>query len=204
MEEGEGLHLDFKFEVSDASKIARSLVSFANTLGGKLLIGVNDDGTISGIRSAEELFMIEKAALEYCKPPVNFVSREWRLKGKVVLVVSIAPSLSTPHKAPDHAGAFKAFVRIDDQNMLANGIQMKIWNKQNEMNDINFVYSDEARIMLSMFDDTEFLTLENVLSVVKLSKFNIENILAELILMKVLNMSVSTDKVLFSLMDPEE
>jgi len=42
IEQGEGQQLDFKFEVSDAVKIARSLTAFANTVGGKLLIGVNN------------------------------------------------------------------------------------------------------------------------------------------------------------------
>ncbi|MBU3926523.1 MAG: ATP-binding protein, partial [Bacteroidetes bacterium] len=47
--EGEHQHLDFKFEISDAAKIARSLVEFANTEGGTLLIGVNDNGSLIGI-----------------------------------------------------------------------------------------------------------------------------------------------------------
>jgi len=57
--QGEHQQLDFKFEISDAAKIARSLVAFANTDGGKLLIGVKDNGVIAGVRSEEEKFMIE-------------------------------------------------------------------------------------------------------------------------------------------------
>ncbi|WP_292288915.1 RNA-binding domain-containing protein [Marivita sp.] len=44
--EGEHQKQDFKFAVNDARKIARSLVAFANTDGGKLLIGVKDNGVI--------------------------------------------------------------------------------------------------------------------------------------------------------------
>ena len=54
IKQGEGLHLDFKFEISNVAKIARSLVAFANTDGGKLLIGVKDNGVIRGIKSEEE------------------------------------------------------------------------------------------------------------------------------------------------------
>jgi len=132
IEQGEGLKLDFKFEVSDAAKIARSLTAFANTVGGVLLIGVNDDGSISGIKSEEELFMIEKAASNFCFPPVVFSSRNWRINGKNVLKIDIPKSIIAPHKAPDHNNELKVFVRIDDQNMLANGIQMKIWKKLND------------------------------------------------------------------------
>ena len=46
--EGEHQQLDFKFEIRDTKKIARSLVAFANTNGGKLLVGVKDNGVITG------------------------------------------------------------------------------------------------------------------------------------------------------------
>ena len=42
--EGEHQQQDFKFEISDARKIAKTLSAFANTDGGRLLIGVKDNG----------------------------------------------------------------------------------------------------------------------------------------------------------------
>lgn len=47
---GEHVHQDFKFAISDARKIAKSLSAFANTEGGRLLVGVKDNGKIAGIR----------------------------------------------------------------------------------------------------------------------------------------------------------
>lgn len=43
---GEGVDLDFKQEIQNPRKIAKSMVSFANTQGGILLIGVRDNGSI--------------------------------------------------------------------------------------------------------------------------------------------------------------
>ena len=43
IEEGEQTQ-DFKMRIDDAAKIARTLVAFANTDGGRLLIGVKDNG----------------------------------------------------------------------------------------------------------------------------------------------------------------
>ena len=60
--EGEHQQQDFKFEISDARKIAKTLSAFANTDGGRLLIGVKDNGRIAGVRSEEEKYMIEAAA----------------------------------------------------------------------------------------------------------------------------------------------
>ena len=65
--EGEHQQQDFKFEISDARKIAKSLSAFSNTDGGRLLVGVKDNGKIAGVRSEEEIYMIEAAAKLYCK-----------------------------------------------------------------------------------------------------------------------------------------
>ena len=168
-----------------------------------MLIGVNDNGTISGVRSEEELFMIEKAAENYCVPKVLFTSRKWRVTGKNVLVINLEISQTPPHKAPDQNGDYKVYVRIDDQNMLANGVQMKIWKKLNAKGDINFVYSDEAKALLNIIGNFETLSLNKILSQIELSKYKTENILAELIIMKIIKMEVYIDSVLFSLIDPE-
>lgn len=53
--EGEHQMLDFKFEISDSKRIARSLAAFANTDGARLLVGVKDNGAIAGVRSEEEI-----------------------------------------------------------------------------------------------------------------------------------------------------
>ena len=80
IEQGENQQLDFKFEISDSRKIARTLVAFSNTDGGTLLVGVKDNGNIAGVRSEEEYFMIEAAARMYCRPEVKFTTREWELQ----------------------------------------------------------------------------------------------------------------------------
>jgi predicted HTH transcriptional regulator len=49
--QGEHQQFDFKFEVSDSKKIAKTLSAFANTDGGRLLIGVKDNGNITGTRN---------------------------------------------------------------------------------------------------------------------------------------------------------
>ena len=69
--EGEHIHQDFKFAISDARKIARSLSAFANTEGGRLLVGVKDNGSIAGVRSEEEIYMIDAAATMYCRPALQ-------------------------------------------------------------------------------------------------------------------------------------
>ena len=86
---GENQQLDFKFEISDSRKIAKTLVAFSNTDGGTLLIGVKDNGKIAGVRSDEEFFMVQASAGMYCRPEINFESKRWTVDGKTVLEVTI-------------------------------------------------------------------------------------------------------------------
>ena len=96
IEEGEHEHQDFKFQISDARKIARSISAFANNSGGHLLVGVKDNGRIAGVRSDEEIYMIEQAAQMYCRPPQKVQCTVYRVEGKSVLKVDIAPADALP------------------------------------------------------------------------------------------------------------
>lgn len=201
---GEGLHLDFKFEVSDAPKIARSLVAFANTDGGKLLIGVNDEGVIKGIQSAEEFHMIENAANNYCRPKVNFTSKEWNFKGKKVLEVDIPFSMEYPHKAPDHSGKYKAYIRFEDQNLLADSILIKLWDKERNQNDIRLIYTEELRNILLYIEQNEPVKVDDIMSAFHLSKFKTEHLLTDLVIFDVLKMDTSGSNIQFYLTDLNE
>ena len=50
---GEGVDLDFKKTITFHHKIAKTMVAFANNKGGKILIGVMDDGTVKGVKNEE-------------------------------------------------------------------------------------------------------------------------------------------------------
>ena len=147
--------------------------------------------------------MIEKAAEKYCIPKVLFTSRKWRINGKNILAINIDISQTPPHKAPDQNGDYKVYIRTEDQNMLANGVQMKIWKKLNTISDVSFEYSDEAKAILNIIGNFETISLDKLLDQMELSKYKTENILAELIIMKVVKMSVNITSTSFSLMDPD-
>ena len=199
IEQGEGLHLDFKFEISDAAKIARSLVAFANTDGGKLLIGVRDNGTVRGIQSEEEFYMIENAAQNYCKPVVLFISKEWMLKGRKILEVNIPVSKQKPHRAPDRDGKFKAFYRYKDENLLATGVQMKIWRKFNSTNNISVNIEGAYKWILEHLENNESITIAQFQSLASISKHQAEEIISDLIVMDVLKMKINQKEQLILL-----
>lgn len=195
IEEGEHQMLDFKFEISDSKKIARTLVAFANTDGGRLLIGVKDNGSISGIRSEEEKYMIESAAQMYCNPIVKFQTREWVVNGKTVLEV-IVPKSKNKHKAPDHNNAYKVYIRVKDQNILADRILLKIWKYQNNKHNINVTFTEAEMFLLKYLNSNERITLEEFGIKAKISRKEAERILVNFTLMNMIEMEI-TEKVIF-------
>ena len=121
--EGEHLHQDFKYFLSDARKIARSVAAFANTDGGRLLIGVKDNGKIVGIKNDEDIHLIEAAAQVFCKPEVDYEPRIWEYGTRRVLEVWIAPSPHAPHTAPDENGRPTVYIRKADENKVASAVE---------------------------------------------------------------------------------
>ncbi len=204
IEQGEGLHLDFKFEVSDAPKIARSLVAFANTDGGTLLIGVKDNGKIAGIRSEEEFYMIQNAAMRFCKPEIIFRTKEWRIEGKKVLEVTIPKGIRIPYKALGRAGKPKAYIRVADENILASGVQMKIWQGRKSKKEIRFSNSEQERTLLRCLNEKEASALYTLKKRCGLSSFRTEKLLADFVLLGLVQMETKADDIYFRLTDTED
>ncbi len=71
LQEGEGVMLEYKESLS--SSFARELVGFANTAGGRILLGVRDDGTVKGIADTNELRARIQDIARNCDPPVKIL-----------------------------------------------------------------------------------------------------------------------------------
>ena len=197
IEEGEGLHLDFKYEISDAPKIARSLAAFANTEGGSLLVGVKDNGVLRGVTSEEEYYMVEMAAQLYCKPEVVFHTKEWDVNGIKVLEIIIPKGEKIPYKAPDKIGKFKAFVRVADENILACGVQMKVWKKEKSSKNIQFTGTEEEYRLLQLLKENQSVTLHSFQKNANITKFRAENILSNFIVLGLVEMETRADGCYF-------
>lgn len=152
---GEGLRMDFKQQVEDQRKIARTLVAFANCEGGSLLIGVKDNHKISGVNPEEELHMIQGAADLYCYPKVKFDYQIWQEEMKLVLEVRVSKDHSQLYKALDDQGKRRVFLRIEDHTLKANkvienGIRLKRRNVERPV-----VVSDQYLSLLSWISQLE-------------------------------------------------
>lgn len=125
--EGEHQQQDFKYFLNDAKKIARTLAAFANTDGGRLLVGVKDNGKVVGLKHKdEEVYVVEAAANVFCMPAVVFETRYWNYEGRTVLDVWVPKSGQAPHTAPAENGKAACFIRKEDENKVASELETAV------------------------------------------------------------------------------
>lgn len=132
LEAGESATLDFKQSVTNAAKIAKTMVSFANTHGGVLLIGVRDNRSISGVKSEDEKYMLDMAAGFYCKPEIPCQITEWEVDGKVVIEATIPEGNKKPYYAKGEDGKWWVYVRVKDQSLLASKTTVDFMRRQSD------------------------------------------------------------------------
>ena len=197
--EGEHQQLEFKFEVSDFRKIARTLVAFSNTDGGSLLIGVKDNGTVAGVRSEEEYFMVEGAARIYCKPEVTFKVREWQTDGKKVLEIIIDEGIHKPYLAQDPEGRWVAYIRQGDENFKANKVMLKIWNRQREGVNTTIKFRQPEKALLAYLEANPHITISKYRRIAGLTQEEAEDILVSFTLLRIIRMEYIANAVNFSL-----
>lgn len=197
--EGENEVLDFKHSITDSKKIARSLVAFANTQGGKLLVGVRDNGSISGITSEEEFYMVEAAAHLYCRPEIRFSTETWYIKGKTVLEITIPKSLQKTYYARDKDGKWKVYIRVKDQNLLANRVLIKAWKQRQKKRGTLIRYTDKEKILLDYLSEHSSITFSKFRRIARISPFKAERILINMVVLNLVEIVFTENSTYYTL-----
>jgi predicted HTH transcriptional regulator len=187
---GEGEELDFKFAINDSRKIARSIAAFANTKGGTLLIGVRDNGSIAGVRSDEELHMVDTAVLLYCSEPVATHKKIYRVEGRDVLEVKIEfqerKRLVAVKEEDDRE---RVYIRIGDENQIVNSVWLKVWAKKNKPFNQQIDFTEKELFFIRQFQNGGRHTLHHLTKLTNLHKKVIEELLVKFILFDLLEMT---------------
>lgn len=179
--EGEHQQQDFKFEISDARKIAKTLSAFANTEGGRLLIGVKDNGRIAGIRSEEEKYMIEAAADLYCTPKIDYDMQTYLVEGRQILIVEVEESRQKPVYAKDESGRDLAYLRVKDENILATPVHLRVWEQSGSPAGELTEYTEREQLLLNLLEHNDLLSLNRYCRLARIPRRAAENLLARFI-----------------------
>ncbi len=196
--EGEHQQQDFKYRVSDARKLAKSVSAFANTDGGRLLIGVRDDGQMSGVRSEEEIYMMHQAAYRYCRPEASIKFDTYHVGRHTIVVATVPPSEKRPVCALDENDRPRAYIRIADENIVASPVHLAIWRDAQNTKGTTMAYTDAVRCILDILRNQP-LTLNQIVRRSSLPRPKVITLLARLVRFGIVGCTHSDQQFLFSL-----
>ena len=194
--EGEHQQQDFKYRVADACKLAKSVSAFANTDGGRLLIGVRDDGHLSGVRSEEEIYMMHQAAYKYCKPEASIKFDTYHAEGRTIVVATVPPSIKRPVCAQDEEGRMRAYIRINDENILASPVHLALWRESQKPQGAMITYNEDIRKLLDVIHGQQ--TLNQIVRLSRLPRHKVITLMARLIRFGTLRWEYADQQFLFS------
>ena len=195
--EGEHQQQDFKYRVSDACKLAKSVSAFANTDGGRLLIGVRDDGNLSGVRPEEEIFMMHQAAYRYCKPEASIKFDTYHIEGRTIVIATVPPSTRKPVCAIDSEGKARAYIRINDENIVASPVHLILWRESQKAKGAIMTYDGTIRQLLDAMPTKQ--TLNQIVRQSRLPRHKVITLLAQLIRFGTVSWQYTNQQFLFSI-----
>lgn len=187
---GENQQVEFKRKVAHPDKIVREVVAFANTDGGYLLVGIGDDGSIPGLKYADEHdYLLKKAISELCKPVIDYKSEIVPITDDLaVLYYFIKPSRRRPHYARTDAtqALGKAYVRVKDRSIQASNEMRQILKKGRKYKNVHFTYGENEKKLMEHFRYNKSISLLEFAAVAHISVGLASRILVKLCLANVL------------------
>jgi hypothetical protein len=198
--EGEGLQLEFKRKAAYPEKIVRELIALANTDGGTLLIGVDDDGTIPGVKYPdEEGHVVREALIKYCKPLLLYKESIIAIsENKYVVRFDIPPSAKRPHFLVLDNSTRQSFVREKDMSIKASPEMEEIVRRSKNRRDIRFTFGDAEKLLMEYFNEHHSISLPAYQKLSGLNRFKARRKLILLVLANVLKITATEKGDLYS------
>lgn len=188
IDEGENIICEFKRKFSSPEKIAREMIAFANTKGGYLLFGIDDNKQVIGVQSEkEEAELIKDAALNYCEPPLEFFIEYKDLYGKEIVIVEVPESENKPHRLQDYEKDFninKAIVtiRINDKSVQASKEMIRIMRaRSNGLKLKKYSIGDNEKIVFDYLHRNETISVKELSSLINISERRASRTLVKLV-----------------------
>lgn len=185
---GESSFLEFKHKVASPEKIAREMVAFANTNGGKILIGVEDNGDIVGIDSYyEEEFWLKQAANDVCVPPIPINIEMIHVGKKDVLIVEIAESEQKPI-ATKGKKKRTVYIRKGEESVVATNDFIEVLKNKSADEGVTFEYGEREQQLFRFLKEYGDITIKRFSIISNITTYRAEKILVNMASAGVLDM----------------
>lgn len=178
IEEGEGFDVEFKRKVSTPEKIAKTLVALANSKGGRILFGVDDDGSIIGVESEKsEVDLIEQAGTFFCVPEIHPIIDIVPFDGKDVIVAFVEESDDKPHYFTGATNGdavngeeTKVYIRVRDNTVMASKEVVRILRgERRDARPMKIEIGENERRLFQYLNDHERITVPEFARLVNIS-----------------------------------
>lgn len=190
---GEGLTLEFKRKVAFPEKIAKEFVALANAKGGIVLIGVDDDGTVYGVKHAEGDAHALQEALKACRPKVLFQETFIPISdSKLVIRYDIPESEIKPHQLKETDGTH-AYVRVHDKCMKASKQMLEVLRRSRKKTGVQFTFGDQEKLLMQYLEVHRTITFKECSQLLKINSWKTSRKLVLLVLADVLQL-IPTEK----------
>lgn len=171
---GEGVHLEFKRRVPRPTRIAKELIALANTHGGRILLGIEDNGSILGVDdAAEEEFLLHQAAQKHCQPPVSYsTERVVIAPRRDVLLVQVPESHDKPHqlvRGPDTVGT--TYIRVNERSMEADPASVRLMRRERPGASVTLQFGENESLLMRYLDDYGRITVEQFAQLANISLY---------------------------------
>lgn len=188
IDEGENLTCEFKRKFSTPEKIAREMIAFANTKGGYLILGVDDDKEIVGVESEKtEAELIYDAAKNFCEPPISVEIDFVEVKGKEVVVVKVFESDKKPHRIQDYLDVLDinksiVTIRVNDKSVQASKEMIRILKAQSEKLSLKkYAIGPTERAVFDYLEKNEKISVKELSNYVNISERRASRTLVKLV-----------------------
>ncbi len=183
IEEGEGLTTEFKRRVSTGTKIAKEMIAFANTRGGVIIFGVDDDKSIVGVVSEKaEMEDISHAAAHLCDPPIHHRVKIFNVSNRDVICIEIPESDRKPHYLIEDAEEKKSYVRVGEHSVQASREMIRVMRHQYGASEpVRLVFGEAEKRLFAWFEKHDRITVKEYAKLINVSERRASRLLVRLI-----------------------
>lgn len=176
IEEGETLTTEFKQRFSSYEKIAKEMIALANTKGGSIIFGIDDDRSIHGVDSEKsEAELIRETAENYCEPKINYLISFIELEGKEIVIAEIPESNTKPHRIQDYRkkidlNTAQVYIRVNDKSILVGKEMIKLLQTQNSQQKLkNYTIGNNEKTVFKFLEENDYITAKQLSHLANLS-----------------------------------
>lgn len=177
IEEGENIQVEFKRKFSTHDKIAREMIAFANTKGGYILFGIDDDKKIVGVESEKETTeLVKDAAQNYCEPTLEYSIEYREVDGKEIVIVTVPESNTKPHRIQDYKTDIDittavVTIRVNDKSVQASKEMIRILRAQTNQSALKkYILGPNEKMVFEYLSKVERIGVKELSNLVNISE----------------------------------